>query len=175
MAIDRIYIDSCCFIESITHKFNQNDAINKDRENDIWTLEKLFEASTAGELTLITSYLTIAECTHVKGIVDDEVKRLIKSILESSRVIDLSQVTLGVAELARDLLWIHGMKFSGADAVHVASAIITECKEFLSFDRKKNKSPLAARANLKSSFGLSVIEPRNTQLLPQDYRQSTLL
>jgi predicted nucleic acid-binding protein len=174
MAVDRIYMDSCCFIESVKSKFG--DA-QEDRANDLWYLQKLLNASKNGDIEVITSYLTIAECTHAKTTGNseqsEEVKRLFRSILSSGKVVKLAQLTKVTAELARDLHWEHNINVKGADAIHLATAITTGCKEFLSFDSKKPKSPARFSAKLQS-LGITVIEPASTQLLPGEYRQHDL-
>ena len=174
MAVERLYMDSCCFIESVKSKFG--DA-QEDRANDLWYLQKLLTAAKNGDIEVITSYLTLAECTHAKSVNPDEqfedVKRLFRSILSSGKVVKLAQLTKGTAELARDLRWEHDINVRGADAIHLATAITTRCKEFLSFDSNKSKSPAKFAPQLLA-LGIKVIEPATTQLLPGEYRQNDL-
>lgn len=174
MAIDRIYMDSCCFIESVKSTQGNEEA---GRENDLWYLKQLLTASKDGAIEVVTSYLTIAECRHAqgKGITQptEEAKRLFKSILCSGKVIKLAQLTKATAELARDLHWDHGINLGGADAIHVATAIKTGCKEFLSFDAEKRKSPLKFASELKG-LGLNPILPAATRVLQQEYLQQKL-
>lgn len=170
MAIDRIYFDSCVFIESIKESIG---TAQDGRENDLWHVKKLLEASRSGDIEVITSYITIAECQGAGKPPDEEVKRLIRSILSSGKVVKLAQLTKATAERARDLRWEHDLVMGGADAVHVATALQTGCKEFVSFDFAKKKSPLKYAKELKA-LGLIAIEPSATSLLPQEYRQLIL-
>jgi predicted nucleic acid-binding protein len=91
----------------------------------------------------------------------------------SGKVVKLSQLTLNIAERARDLHWLHGINLSGADSIHVASALQTGCKEFLTFDRKKSRSPIAMEKEI-AKLGLRVITPSKTACLPKDYLQHTI-
>ena len=171
MAVDRIYMDSCCFIESVKSTIG---TAQEGRDGDLWYIKQLLKASKDGSIEIITSYLTLAESRHArgKGITEptDEAKRLFRSILCSGKVVKLAQLTRATAELARDLHWDHGINLGGADAIHVATALKTGCKEFLSFDAEKRKSPLKYTAELKK-LGLTANLPSATKLLPQDYRQ----
>ncbi len=74
-----------------------------------------------------------------------------------------------VAEKARNLRWVHSLVFGGADSVHIASAMELKCDEFLTWDNK----PLASATAL-SDLALPVRFPRDTQCLPDRYRQQQL-
>jgi predicted nucleic acid-binding protein len=175
MAIDRIYMDSCCFIESVKSSLGNAE---EGRENDLWHIHQLLLAARNGHVEVITSYLSLAECRHAKTAdgqpPTDEVKRLFRSILASGKVVKLAQLTKATAELSRDLHWDHNINLSGADAVHVATSVVTECKEFLTFDYKKKKSPMAFAEEIKK-LRVIVREPHNTILLPEKYRQPNFL
>ena len=167
MAVDRIYMDSNCFIESVKSKIGTAEPA---RANDLWHLQQLLTAATRGEVEVITSYISIAECKHAGGPPTDEVKRLFRSILSSGKVVKLAQLTKGISERARDLQWEDGINLAGADSIHVATALNTGCKEFLSFDFGKSKSPVKFAPQLKP-LGLIAIVPAGTSLLPPEYRQ----
>jgi predicted nucleic acid-binding protein len=169
MALDKIYIDSCFFIEAV--KTSVGDPTDADT-NDIWYVQKCLEASKNGDIQVITSHLTIAESRKAKGEPSDKVKRLFNSILLSGKVLKLGALTQKIAELARDLEWQHGINLSGADAIHVATALKLQCKEFFTFDSKR-KSPLKYKAEL-SKLGLTVIYPSETSLLPSKYLQRNI-
>jgi predicted nucleic acid-binding protein len=170
MAIDRVYMDSCCFIESVKSKLGNAEA---GREDDLWHIKHLLIAASRGEIEVVTSYLTITESRHVGGPPSDEVKRLFRSILSSGKVVKLAQLTKATAERSRDLHWDHGINLGGADSIHVATALATGCKEFLSFDYVKRKSPLKFAAELKK-LGLDAILPGATSLLPPEYKQRSI-
>lgn len=167
MVVDRIYMDSNCFIESVKSKIGTADPARAD---DLWHIQQLLTASARGEVEVITSHLTIAECKHAGGPPTDEVKRLFGSILSSGKVVKLAQLTKVIAERARDLQWDHNINLGGADAVHVATALSTGCKEFLSFDYAKPKSPVKFAPQLLT-LGLIAVIPANTTLVPPSYRQ----
>lgn len=175
MSRDRLYIDSCYFIDAIKYRVGSSigSPLEIDRANDIRYVQYCMKAARAGEIEIITSTITIAEVRRGDGVPDDEVKRLIRSVLTSGKIVTLAEVTLGVAEKARDLHWDHGINLSGADAVHVATAIITGCKELLTLDQCK-KSP-HMYANEIAALGVQVIRAVDTRLLPTDYLQGNFL
>lgn len=168
MATDRLYMDSCCFIDAV--KDGVGDATDADRTNDIFYIKKCLEASKAGDIEVVTSYLTIAESRRASGEPTIEVKRLFNSIFLSGKVLKLAQLTLNIAEKARDLHWLHGINLGGADAIHVATALTVGCKEFLTFDRKKSRSPLAFHKEI-AKLGLRIIVPSDSICLPKTYLQ----
>lgn len=170
--IHRVYMDSCCFIDAV--KTDIGDETDPDRANDIWYIKKCLEASKNGDIEVITSYLTIAESRRASGEPTEEVKKLFNSIFLSGKVIKLAQLTLNIAERARDLHWLHSINLGGADAIHVATALTVGCKEFLTFDMKKKRSPLAFASEI-DKLGLRVILPSKTSLLPKDYLQENML
>jgi predicted nucleic acid-binding protein len=178
MAKEKIYIDTCCFIEVIKHKFgieHQSNIAVEDIENEMWHLGKVLEASKNGDIDVITSTLTIAECTKARESSEqsEEVRRLIKSILTSRTVLKLADTTPNIGERARDLHWTDGLNLKGADAVHVATALNTGCTEFFTFDFRRKTSPFAFKKELHL-LGLHIKFPSETTLLPSDYRQDIL-
>ncbi len=156
-------MDSCCFIELALQAIGTNDA---NRENDLWFLKELLNAAHDEEIEVLTSTLSIAECAHAKGDVSDDVKSLFKRFLTSGRYILLVQDSVLVAEKARNLRWVHGLSFSGADAIHLASAMELKCDEFLTWDNKPH-----ANAAVLNDLALRVCFPRDTLCLPDKYRQ----
>lgn len=171
MAVDRIYMDSNCFIESVKSSIGNAQT---DRDNDLWFIKNLLIASQRGDVEVITSYLTLAECRHVsQGGPTPEVMRLFRSILSSGKVVKLAQLTKATAERARDLHWKDGINLGGADAIHVATALNTGCKEFLGFDATKSKSPIKHANQLRKLLptGIIAVLPSGTSLLPPEYLQ----
>ena len=159
-------MDSCCFIELALQEIGKHEA---DREDDLWHLKALLNASLDGEIEAFTSTLSIAECVSAKGDVSDDVKSLFKRLLTSGRYLFLIQDSVLVAERARNLRWAHGLNFSGADAVHIASALELKCDEFLTWDER-----LHSKANALDTLALPVRFPRNTSCLPDGYRQQQI-
>jgi predicted nucleic acid-binding protein len=165
----RVYIDTCCFIDALQHR--EGMKISVDKQNDVWHIQQVLRASLAGDLEVVTSTVTIAEFRRAKADAQPskELKRLIRSILLSGRVVTLAQVTQGVAERARDLDWEDEVNLKGADAIHVATALITGCKEFFTADgRGALRPPVVAKLG---KLGLRSVRPSDTRLLPNEYRQ----
>lgn len=163
----RIYIDSCYFIDAI--KYRAGFSIDPDRSRDLDYVKACLEAVRAGDIEIITSTLTIAEVRRAEGTPDDRVKRLIRSVLTSGRLVKLAEVTQTIGEKARDLQWDYGINLSGADAIHVATAIITDCKELLTLDARR-KSPHMYATEI-ASLGVRVIRAANSLVLPTGYIQ----
>lgn len=160
-------MDSCCFIELALQSAGKHEA---SRENDLWFLKELLNAAYDEEIEVLTSTLTIAECAHAKGDISDDVKTLFKKFLTSGRYVFLVQDSVLVAEKARNLRWVHGLAFSGADSIHIASALETKCDEFITWDNK----PLDNATEL-SNLALTVCIPGDTHCLPSKYLQQPLI
>jgi predicted nucleic acid-binding protein len=159
-------MDSCCFIELALKTLGKHEAA---REDDLWHLKELLNASFDGEIEVLTATLSIAECAHAKGDVSDDVKSLFKRFLTSGRYILLVQDSILVAERARNLRWVHGLALSGADAIHIASALELKCDEFLTWDNK-----LHANVTALEALTLPVRFPHDTTCLPMSYRQTQI-
>lgn len=163
----KVYMDSCCFIELALESIGKH---NTDRDNDLWFLKALFRAAFDEEIEVLTSTLSIAECSHAKGDISDDVKTLFKGFLTSGRYVFLVQDSVLVAERARNLRWVHGLAFSGADSVHIASALEMQCDEFLTWDDKPHNN-----VSELDNLSLTVCFPRDTHSLPDKYRQELLI
>src|SRR6516164_4296456 len=120
----RLYVDSCCFIESVKHRKGiplSGDAKEKElREKDCWFFRKLCDASRGGAIQLVTSVLSVAECLHVDEAPgpSQETRDLFVDFLTSGTVVDLVEPDVFVGERARDLFWQDGILLSGADSLH---------------------------------------------------------
>lgn len=135
---------------------------------DVEFIRALLDGNFDGEVEVYTSTLSIAECQFVRGdirevILSDAVKEAFRTVLLSGHFVILVQDTPIVGEQARDLRWVHNLAFSGADAVHVASAISSGCEEFLTFD---HKSILSKEKELFDLFGLRAVYPRMSGAVP---------
>src|ERR1035437_7243007 len=159
-------MDSCCFIELALQAVGASDV---NRENDLWFLKELLNAAFDEEIEVLTSTLSIAECAHAKGDISDDVKSLFKRFLTSGRYVLLIQNSVLVAEKARNLRWVHGLSFGGADYIHLASAFELKCEEFFTWD----KQPPAHAAALNDQ-ALPICFPRDTHCRPDLYRQKQL-
>src|SRR5260370_22566736 len=116
----KVYVESSCFIEIAKHAVNTHDKL---REHDVWILKRLLLAAKHQRVQVYTSMLSVAECQTAKPILDDRVKTVFKALLTSGQYVILVQDTILVAELARNLSWVHGLKFPGPDALHIAAAL----------------------------------------------------
>ena len=163
----KVYMDSCCFIELALQSIGKHET---GRENDLWFLQELLNAAYDEEIEVLTSTLTIAECAHAKGDVSDDVKTLFKKFLTSGRYVFLVQDSVLVAEKARNLRWVHGLAFSGADSIHIASALEMKCDEFITWDDKPHDKAVDLL-----NLALTVCIPGNTHSLPDKYKQQPLI
>lgn len=162
----KIYVESPAIIDLVKQKVGVG--IEQEREVDAWHLQKMIEAARADKVQLFTSALSIAECTNVRDRNKlEEAKPFFMGLLASGRGgFTLIQPTLTIMEKARALRWINGIELSGADAVHVASALHFQCAECWSRDKKVINSGATL-----ATLGLRVCIPSATTLLPGEYRQ----
>jgi hypothetical protein len=68
-AANKLYVDSCAFIDLAKFEarlFGGSDPRRAERERDVWHLKRLLEASRSGLVRILTSVVTIAECTHLR-------------------------------------------------------------------------------------------------------------
>lgn len=177
----RIYSDSCCFIEAVKHRRGiplSGDADEaKTREEDFWFFRRLCDASRDGVIQLVTSMLSVAECLHVEepGGPSKETRELFVEFLTSDTIVDLVEPDIFVAERARDLRWNDGVYLKGADCLHVATALLDGCSEFLTLDGKiKKQSKFATAIPELKKIGLAVLRPSQTNSLPNEYRTDDL-
>ena len=173
----RIYIESCQFIDMAKHraklKLHDDATEEAKRRSNVWYCDKLLEAARAAQVTIFTSFITIAECTGIQdGNVtpSDEVKRFYMSLLSSGKSgVTLVQPTLGIMERARLLRWNSGITLGGIDAIHVASAIQMKCEEILTTDRK-----FFTNADKLQELAVRVCQASDTKCLPASYNQYEL-
>jgi predicted nucleic acid-binding protein len=167
---DRIYIETSPIIDVI--KGRVRTGFDPNRKRDLWHTEECLRAALAGDIEVVTSVLTIAECRRARQDKKptEEMKRTIRAVLASGKIFHLAEVTQTIAEYARDLEWEYDINLKGADAIHVATAIRTGCQEFFTTDEKGPVKNALKLAKLK----LRVIAPSDTSLLPSKYRQGKL-
>jgi hypothetical protein len=146
------------------------------READCWFFRRLCDASRDGAITIVTSMLSIAECVHVdeEPLPSQETRNLIIEFLSSGSVVDLVEPDLFVMERARDLRWLNDVRLGGADSIHVATALLDGCSEFLTLEKKIEKSKVVLSIPKLQSMGLSVLRPSQTGCLPNEYRSDDL-
>ena len=163
----RAYIDSCCYIELAL------DSVGKSKKgSDVWCLNAMLKMHRDAQVELMTSTLSIAECQHAKGTLTDEIRKLLKQLITSGQYVTLIQDTILVAEKARDLKWVHGVSgISGADAIHVASALEMSCDYLVTFDA----SGMHSTATQLAVLGIEVIYPHDfMKRIPGEYRQAVI-
>jgi len=167
----KVYIDACCFIDMV--KVGVGQTLTQDRERDVWFLKRLLEANRDSEVSIFTSTLSIAECTHVgETKISDGVKSQFSRLLMSGQYLRLVQMTPFIAEKARDLRWDSGINLKGADSIHAASALEMKCEEFLSTNGRFQRINAHNKALVK--LGMTIRHGRNTQCLPPKYLQLEL-
>jgi hypothetical protein len=171
----RLYFDSCCFIDMAKQAIERLP--DSARAKDVWYMKKLLEASRDRAVTVFTSAVTIAECTHADGAMTSDVKAIFTRLLTSGQYVTLVQPTQWIAEDARDLRWKHGINLRGLDSMHVASALTVGCTEFISTDQRisNQASKFAAAVPQLQQRGLRVLRAANTGLLPSSYLQENFL
>lgn len=174
----KVYLDTCCFVDLA--KQAKGLTLTPQRDEQAWFVSRILEAAKDGKIKAYTSGFTLVECIGVKEstdenaamVFDDEVKRLFSSILASGRsgVIPV-QPDYFITKDARDMYWYHGITCKPADRLHLATAISIGCSEFLTLD---GRIGITHRKAVKHKFDLSVISPKDTVLLPHEYRQLPL-
>lgn len=166
--LKRIYFDNTVFVDVV--KTDLGKAVTADRTSDVWMAKRMMEAHRDKEIQVLTSALTIAECTHGgEGDVSERAQFPISKMLTSGDYVHLVQMTPFVAIGARDLRWKHGINLKGADGIHAASAISEGCREFLTSDGRFDRLHIHREAF--DALGLRVVRARDAQSLPAKYRQ----
>lgn len=169
--LKRVYFDNTVFVDVV--KTDLGKEMADARAADVWMAKRLMEAHRDKEVQVLTSALTIAECTHGgDGDVSERAQFLISKMLMSGDYVHLIQMTPFVATAARDLRWKSGINLKGADGIHAASAISAECCEFLTGDGRFNR--LHVHRETFQDLGLRITSPSNAQSLPAKYRQMGL-
>ncbi len=115
----------------------------------------ILEEAEKGKILIVTSALTLAEVLALRGqpriSPDANLKRKVTDFFKNE-YISVQNVTRQVAELARDLVWDHGIM--PKDAIHVASALAVEAPILETYDR-----PLIGKSGLVGNPALIIREP----------------
>lgn len=180
MSIDlRLYFDACCFIDLVTHTLRFPTIAA--RADHIYFCRKFIDAARNKEALIITSTLTVTECTHVRDeskaekekiIKTEQVKRLFQGMLLSGKSgITPAQPTPQIIELARDLVWVHGTNLQPMDSLHVATALFHNCTHFITTDGLRNDE----NKKILNDLGLAVCQADEiSHLLPSHHAQMQL-
>lgn len=110
----------------------------------------VIRAAERGDVQIITSALTLTEVIHLKGgphLVREEHEQKLRKFFLHQYII-VRNVDRKIAELARELIWRHGLK--PKDSIHVATALrggITildtyDDKDFIALNGKIGTPPL---------------------------------
>jgi hypothetical protein len=170
-----VYIDSCGFIDAVKHTVG---TLPTGRDDDVWHIKRLLEASRAGDLLVVTSYLTIAECVAIEPgqiNVPVSVQEHFRNLLSSGQFVALLQQTLRTGTIAQEFRWRHNLVLGGPDALHFAAAIEAAASEFITTDDRILKPRIAAAVTALGTLGMRVIRGADTIYLPDKYRQGKML
>lgn len=166
-----MYLDACCFIDAVKQEVG---TLPSDREDDVWHIKKLLEASSAGDIEVITSTLSIAECVAAYSgqiEVPKEVQDHFRRLLTSGQYVTLAPQTPKTGRIIQDLRWKHGIVLRGADSLHIATAIEREALEFVSTDERLKNPKLAAASEKLAAHNIKLIRAADTLELPDRFRQ----
>lgn len=122
MTIERIYWDSDAFLGWL-----QSDPGKSSKCGGV------IERAERGEVLIVTSTLTLAECLWMRGQprVPEEKALMVRCFFRRS-YIRVYNVTRRIAENAQDLVWTNGIK--PKDAIHVATALHLSVDALETFD-----------------------------------------
>lgn len=152
MTIELIYWDTPTFLA-----YFQEEAGRVDQCRG--TLER----AERGEVCIVTSALTIAECLWLRGAtpIPRDRAEILRAFFRHS-YIRIRNVTRKTAEQAQNLVWDHGVR--PKDAVHIATAIETHVPIVETFD-----GPLLRKSGTIGTPPLIIREPvaaAQTRLFP---------
>ena len=164
----RVYFDTTVFVDVV--KFDLGKPLDVDRQNDVWLARRLMEAHRDKEVQVLTSALTIAECSHGgEGDISERAQFLIDKLLTSGDYVHLIQTTPFIAAAGRDLRWKEGINLRGGDSVHAASALSEGCEELLTTDGRFDR--LHVHREAFQGLGIEIRKVRDSLCLPDKYRQ----
>lgn len=138
----RRYWDSDCFIGWLAEEADKVDSC-----------KLVIEAAERGQLTIVTSSLTLAEVVKVRHQtpLDPVLREKVRGFFLNDYIV-VRQLDRFLAEQARDLWWDHGV--DPKDGVHVATALAAGITQFDTFDAK-----LIARSGLLGNPPLTIGRP----------------
>jgi predicted nucleic acid-binding protein len=161
----KIYVESCPFIDLVKHKAKVS--LGDDREKNCWWLNKMLEASRNGDMEIVTSSLTVSECTHIepgKPQPTKEVQEFFEELLTSGAGgVSLIQPVMRIVKRSRDLRWKDGLTLKCLDAMHLASALELSCEELITTDGRLISCAQTFASKLK------IITAQQTTRLDQKY------
>jgi hypothetical protein len=133
-------------------------------------------AHKAGDVKLITSSLSIAECVAVEpGQLDvpDDVQEHFKTLITSGQYVSLAPMTPRTGDIIQNLRWGHQIVLKGADCLHMATALEQNSIEFITTDDRLKKTKMVDAAT-KLVGKLRCNRAAGTLCLPPEYLQSDM-
>lgn len=170
-----VYLDSCCFIDVVKKAVGR---LPDDRSDDVWHIKKLLEAHKAGDITVVTSFLSLAECVAVESGQDDvppEVQENFRKLLTSGQYLILAPQTPRTGRLVQDLRWRMKIVLKGADALHIATALERDALEFVSADDRLRRPKMAEALTKLGAKGVRFIRGADTRLIPDRFLQGDMV
>lgn len=122
---ERVYWDACVFL-----------ALLKADPERIETCRALADKAAAGELTIVTSSVTLIEVITLGeklSVLTRESEQTIRSFFLNSWI-EVAQLDRRTAELARELIWAKNL--TKYDATHVATSLVERVEVFETYDLK---------------------------------------
>lgn len=144
MAAEIIYWDSDAFLGLINEEPGKIELAL-----DVWN------ASEKGLLTIVTSALTVAEVIYAKraGKVDPSKRQIVNDFFRRPNLV-IEPLTRKISELARDVVWDHGIM--PKDACHIATAAHHRIPVLHTFD-----GALLTKASVTiDAFTVGIIKPK---------------
>lgn len=117
-----VYWDSVCFL-----------AYFQEEAGRVGACQATLERAEAGEILIVTSALTLAECLWLRNVppIPKDRADIVRKFFRRS-TIRLRNVTRFISEDAQTLVWDYGIK--PKDAIHVATAIEAKVSILETFD-----------------------------------------
>ena len=122
-AADRRYWDADCFLGWLLAEADKEEQCRV-----------VLEAAERGSVLIVSSALTIAEVLAIRGRprIGDDRRAIVEGFFRNEYIV-IRNLTRRVAELARSMVWDHGV--APKDAVHVATALDAGLVLLNTFDR----------------------------------------
>jgi predicted nucleic acid-binding protein len=129
----RSYWDSSVFLAWINGEEDRADIVSG-----------LFESARRGEITVVTSVLTITEVAYAtaetaSATLSAEVLGRIDALWDPPSPVRLAEFHRLIAANARNLMRLalpDGRRLKPPDAIHMSTAVRTQCQEILTYDPK---------------------------------------
>ncbi len=151
MASTRVYWDACAWIAYIM-KENELDGGGVSR---FLRCKNVLDAAAKGKIEIVTSTFTLAEVCKISGIKKGSNVAHLPSFFDQSFIF-LVSIDKEIGLLAQSIQQ-GGISIKPADAIHAASACISDSEELHTFDDGLLK--LDQKLNIKSGNSLKICHP----------------